>query len=319
MSALLRCTLLVLVLFNTTSALMGAEATWTIQPGDRIVFLGGTFVERENSYGLIELSLRTAFPKTPFTFRNLGWSGDNIQGESRAYFGPVADGYKHLLEYVTANNPTLLLVCYGQHAAFTTLEQQADFIAAYEKLLQDLAAPDRRIVVVGPPLHEAVFVPESVVSQRNAMTQHYVNAISEMCARRNIAFVDLTSPLEQLKQEAGLKQLTENGIHFNRDGYIAVGEVLCRSAGKTLRHEGEFLLQDSQFQAAAAPVTEQILWKNELYFHRFRPQNETYLRGFRKHEQGQNAREIYEFDAIVDSAEQKLQSLAEKTLPDWSR
>src|SRR5439155_1434593 len=31
--------------------------------------------------------------------------------------------------------------------------------------------------------------------------------------------------------------------------------------------------------------------KNELYFYRWRPQNETYLLGFRKYEQGNNARE----------------------------
>ena len=35
-----------------------------------------------------------------------------------------------------------------------------------------------------------------------------------------------------------------------------------------------------------------IIAKNRLYFYRWRPQNETYLFGFRKHEQGNNAREI---------------------------
>ena len=39
--------------------------------------------------------------------------------------------------------------------------------------------------------------------------------------------------------------------------------------------------------------------KNRLYFHRWRPQNETYLFGFRKHEQGQNAVEIPRFDPLV--------------------
>ncbi len=42
-----------------------------------------------------------------------------------------------------------------------------------------------------------------------------------------------------------------------------------------------------------------IIEKNRQYFHRWRPQNETYLFGFRKHEQGQNAREIPQFDPLV--------------------
>jgi hypothetical protein len=33
-------------------------------------------------------------------------------------------------------------------------------------------------------------------------------------------------------------------------------------------------------------------YENDLFFHRFRPANSTYLFGFRKHEQGQNAKEM---------------------------
>jgi hypothetical protein len=39
--------------------------------------------------------------------------------------------------------------------------------------------------------------------------------------------------------------------------------------------------------------------KNTLFFHRWRPQNETYLLGFRKYEQGNNAVEIAQFDPLV--------------------
>lgn len=49
-----------------------------------------------------------------------------------------------------------------------------------------------------------------------------------------------------------------------------------------------------------------ILKKNELFFHRWRPQNETYLFGFRKHEQGQNAREIPQFDPLVAEMEEVI-------------
>jgi GDSL-like Lipase/Acylhydrolase family len=49
--------------------------------------------------------------------------------------------------------------------------------------------------------------------------------------------------------------------------------------------------------------------KNELYFYRWRPQNETYLFGFRKHEQGNNAREIPQFDPLVDEQEKRIATL----------
>ncbi len=53
-----------------------------------------------------------------------------------------------------------------------------------------------------------------------------------------------------------------------------------------------------------------IVEKNQLYFHRWRPQNETYLFGFRKHEQGNNAVEIPQFDPLVAAAETKIKSLS---------
>jgi hypothetical protein len=49
--------------------------------------------------------------------------------------------------------------------------------------------------------------------------------------------------------------------------------------------------------------------KNLLYFHRWRPQNETYLFGFRKYEQGKNAREIPLFDPIVVEKEKAIATL----------
>ena len=52
-----------------------------------------------------------------------------------------------------------------------------------------------------------------------------------------------------------------------------------------------------------------VLKKNELYFHRWRPQNITYLFLFRKHEQGQNAKEIPEFDPLVEVQETLIAKL----------
>src|SRR5262249_13344231 len=52
-----------------------------------------------------------------------------------------------------------------------------------------------------------------------------------------------------------------------------------------------------------------IIAKNQTYFHRWRPQNETYLFLFRKSEQGQNAKEIPEFDPFVGELEQDIVEL----------
>lgn len=73
------------------------------------------------------------------------------------------------------------------------------------------------------------------------------------------------------------------------------------SAGRLLRSGPEFDQVDR--------LRFTIMAKNRLYFYRWRPQNETYLFGFRKHEQGQNAREIPMFDPLVSEQEAKIATL----------
>jgi lysophospholipase L1-like esterase len=59
----------------------------------------------------------------------------------------------------------------------------------------------------------------------------------------------------------------------------------------------------------AEQLRQAIIEKNRLYFYRWRPQNETYLFGFRKKEQGQNAVEIPQFDPLVAELEAKIAKL----------
>jgi lysophospholipase L1-like esterase len=60
----------------------------------------------------------------------------------------------------------------------------------------------------------------------------------------------------------------------------------------------------------SAKLREAIVAKNMLFFHRWRPQNETYLFGFRKHEQGNNAREIPQFDPFIEKTEAEINRLS---------
>jgi lysophospholipase L1-like esterase len=57
-----------------------------------------------------------------------------------------------------------------------------------------------------------------------------------------------------------------------------------------------------------------VIAKNRLYFHRWRPQNTTYLFGFRKHEQGNNAKEVAQFEKLVTAAEATIDRLKNRVL-----
>lgn len=59
-------------------------------------------------------------------------------------------------------------------------------------------------------------------------------------------------------------------------------------------------------QARTEQLRQLIGEKNTLFFNRYRPQNETYLFLFRKHEQGNNAVEIPQFEPLIVALEKQI-------------
>ncbi len=51
--------------------------------------------------------------------------------------------------------------------------------------------------------------------------------------------------------------------------------------------------------------------------HRYRPQNETYLFLFRKHEQGNNAGEVDRFAELTSQSDTKIQELSQPKSFSW--
>ena len=73
-------------------------------------------------------------------------------------------------------------------------------------------------------------------------------------------------------------------------------------------------LASSRPPAGFQTLRKAVIAKNRLYFHRWRPQNTTYLFGFRKHEQGNNAKEVAQFEKLVAAAEATIDRLKTRVL-----
>lgn len=293
---------LMLLMIRTTQA--ADPPTSPFAQNERVVLAGGVFCERETEHGSIELAHQLAFPERQMVFRNLGWSGDNVYGESRAYFGPVEQGYHHLLEYTGQSKPTLIYCCYGLAESYAGMEKRKAFRTQYEKLLTDLSKITPRIVLVTPtPLVPKDFpaAGEALESHRKVLGQ-YVQTIRELAQAHQLPLVDLYHQGEAPELSS---PMTIDGIHLTAAGYKWVAkQMVSQLGGKT---ESLQVLEKSDRSKVVQPLVDAIRLKNELYFHRFRPQNETYLRGFRKHEQGQNAVEILEYEPLLKRQDDYLQ------------
>jgi lysophospholipase L1-like esterase len=274
--------------------------------GDRIVFLGGTLVERDQSFGYFEALLTRRFKDVNFTFRNLGWSGDTVYGDARAGFGTQKEGYASLLFHVNELKPTILLVNYGFNESFDGEAGLQHF--GYNALLADLEKTHAKIWLISPQRHEDLGRPLPDPTKHNEQLKLYTDAVGKIAGHHDCGFIDLFERTRDGTKENPPRPLTDNGIHFTDYGARRIGWTLLTAltdltpsvAPDQLAGEGS-----ERFQELRATINK----KNREFFYRWRPQNETYIFGFRKHEQGKNAIEIPQFDPIIEKLEEKINEL----------
>jgi len=292
---------LILLSFLTT---FSASAI-TLEDGDTIVLLGNTVIERAQKYGHLETELTLASGKADLKFRNLGWSGDTVFGHARSYFGPPNVGFERLQNDLTELKPNIVIICYGAVAAFEGKEDLAPFLKGYQALLNMItkAAKPREIIILSPPAAENLGAPLPDMTEQNTHLATYSEALAKLAADQKHHFGDLFKA-SQIKDTT----LTDNGLHFTKKGYATISPKIAALLNLSPTPNSK------TSENSRAALREKIIAKNKLFFHRWRPANETYLRLFRKYEQGENAKELPMFDPLIAQHEQEIEALRKATL-----
>lgn len=300
----------VIAVASIGSLILRADDAFEFKDGDRVVLIGSTLIEREQRYGHWEAALVAALPEKNITFRNLGWSGDTVWGEARAIFDSPAVGYKRLIDHTLAEKPTVIIVGYGTNECFAGAKGLPAFTAQYVKLLNDLAPTRARFILLTPVPYE--FGP---AADRNSDRQKYVDAIREIAAKHKHYFADVGGRIESRRSNtmAVLPPNTDNGIHLTEYGYRMTHEDFLGALG-IRPWEGTPEALTRWRTRDAEKLRQTIIAKNELYFHRWRPQNVTYLFGFRNREQGNNAVEIPKFDPLIAEKEKEIAKLRKQAV-----
>lgn len=288
---------------GTQDAAAQAADQGIVRPGDRIALIGSGWVERMHNHPWLETMLTLQVPGV--TFRNMGWSGDTVFGDARAVFGARPDGYQRLMRDLEYAAPNLAILCYGENEAHGNQAQREEFLKGYHKLVEDLKRKGCRIVMVIPREREDAGPQFPNPRYYNSNLSQLAEGIRKIAADHQATIVDL-------RQFGSGKRYTEEGVVWNDQGYKDSAKEILNQLG----------YKNPAFDRVAAKSTEltelqsAIQSKNEWFFHRYRPQNETYLFLFRKHEQGNNAVEVEQMEKFVRDGESKInQWLADKQ---WS-
>ncbi|MCP5559449.1 MAG: SGNH/GDSL hydrolase family protein [Verrucomicrobiaceae bacterium] len=305
--------LLALVGSSQLVAQGSASKRFEFADGDRVVLLGNTVIEREQRYAYFEPLLGLALGEMKVTVRNLAWSGDTVYGHARSYFGPPEEGLKRLEAHLEMLKPTVVVLCYGSEMAFERLGGLPEFLTAYRKLLDLIRekSPKVRVIIATPPPLETLAPPLPDQTDANRNLSSLRDALKKFALTQNATFVDWFEAMGGMPKSGVVsKPLTENGVHYTEAGY----EVLCRRL-----IEGLGLSIPAYAEPQFELLRKEVLKKDVLFFDRWRPHNETYLFGFRKHEQGQNAKEIPMFDPLIKAADERIQKAKADVLSNPAR
>lgn len=290
-----RSTLRAETLVSATLAEDASSAKGFLNANDTVAWIGSGFTERMQQSNWIDLVLTVADPS--LKFRNIGWSGDTVFGDARGVFGGREDGFKRLLGDLDKAKASVALVCYGENECREGAAGLAGFEAGYRKLLQQLADRKLRVALILPRLFEEASVPNAKLW--NEHLRAYNATTRKIASELELPVLDL----EKLHVE---KKLTSDGIYWTPEGYRLAGLELAQQLGLTIPDSWRKQFDETPNAATLANYRDLIRQKNEWFFHYHRPQNETYLFLFRKHEQGNNAAELERITPEIQALEERI-------------
>lgn len=295
------------------TAVPSQPTVFEFQDGDRLVLIGNTVLEREQRYGSFEPRLALALGETKVSVRNLAWSGDTVFGHARSYFGPPEEGLQRMATHLEMLKPTVVILCYGSELAFERLGGLPEFLSGYRSLIEMIRAksPGVRIIIATPPPLETLPPPLPDLAMENKNLSSLRDALRKFAGMQNTFFVDWFELMGGLPKPGNTaKLLTENGVHYTLEGYEKLSAKLIQGLGLKMPDAPSPTLEN---------LRQAVIAKDTLFFNRWRPHNETYLFGFRKHEQGQNAKEIPMFDPLIAQGDEAIQKLKTEALAQTRR
>jgi glucose/arabinose dehydrogenase len=267
-----------LAMFAEAPPVVTQVKTFELRPQDHIGIIGNTLAERLQYDGWLETMVQARFPKHQLTFRNLGFSGDEVATRNRSKnFGtpdewlsgnpaPIG-GYEENRFANTNTKADVVFAFFGYNESYAGQEG----LEAFKKQLTDWmvqtlaqryngkTAP--RVVLFSPIAHEDLGSPDFPDGKaNNARLALYTSAMAEVAKAHAVTFVDLFAPSLKL-YAASQPPLTINGVHLNVEGNRQIAQVI----------DSALFGPGRPYQAAyLATLRQAVVDKDNYWFHRYR-------------------------------------------------
>lgn len=277
------------------------KADFHLEDNDVIALAGGSNIERTRFNGWLQTHLIASKPGGKIKVRNFGWEGDTVFEQWRdAGAAGSSDSWRQQREWrlqLREAGATVVLAQFGQMESLGGTVNLPQFIAAYEKLIEEFREDGRRVLLIAPVAFEGA------LALRNQTLKEYTNAIRDLAARLKLNFIEIE------KNASDSVALTENGHQLNDAGHRFVARRIAEQLG----------VSPSENEAARREVLE----LERLWFDYWRPMNWAFLNGdrttqpysrdWRDREKRIFPQEMEDFRALLNQADENIRSaLAQK-------
>lgn len=264
-----------------------AQAKLELQKGDHVCIIGNTLAERMQHDGWLETLIQARFPTHELVFRNLGFSGDEINPERRlrsANFGSLNEwlagvsppphkfpGVAENRFALTNTKADVIFAFFGYNESWAGEAGLTSFKNDLDAMLKEMAgqkyngksAP--RVVLFSPTAFQDLKdrnLPNGVEQNKNLKL--YSDAMSEVAKQNGAVFVDLFTPTMHLFSAPDTTEpRTINGVHLNEMGNFFVAVAATHDLFG--RSQQAFPGADQQGVIRAA-----VKDKNWHWYHRYR-------------------------------------------------
>jgi len=235
---------------------MGNHASLEFKQNERILFLGSSLVENDLAKGYLEFAISSRWPDKNLTFRNLGWSGDNVFAEARSTFTSPPTPYQQLFQQIRSTAPNHVMLAYGGIESQKGKEGLNEFLKGLEVIIDSIDALGAQTILLSTVPVKLAGNPENTAVQ-NQNLKLYADAIESIAAKRKKKFVDLYTPIAENTKNI----YREDGIHLNDVGYYYLAQALEESFGWPLRES--IVTIDASKETATATGPAKVISKKE--------------------------------------------------------
>ncbi|MEO1993686.1 MAG: PVC-type heme-binding CxxCH protein, partial [Planctomycetaceae bacterium] len=240
-----------------------ADPELKLQTGDHVCYIGNTLADRMQHHAWLETLIHALHPKHELTFRNLGFSADEVKTRPRsANFGSPDD-------WLAKTKADVVFCFFGYNESLRGAEGLAGFSNDLGQMIDGMrqqkyngkSAP--RLVVFSPIAHENLNSPHLPDgTENNKRIALYARAMQKVCEEKKVLYVDLFAATRPLYREAKTP-LTLNGIHLLDHGNLAVARAIAARLFGAVPSE-------SMESAAMRRLRSAVLDKNLHWFSRYR-------------------------------------------------